>query len=241
MPSESVPSFEVWSETLVTFGYADPRQTRPPTTEESARREQVVYDLDAPTLTDYLTRLFENPAWIADRVDDEQIGVLTQFVFGCETCFMHEVQSPAVPQEAQARCFRSVATLYTDLLDRVCGRRGADPDLDPRNAGHGVDGVVYMMWDMDGGVGSPINDATRKPHLVEPSIHVLNTALNHCRTSACRLSALHGLGHAVSLNRSTNLAFVLRLQAVIGVFLERSTGPEWLRAYANNARDGCVL
>jgi hypothetical protein len=79
------------------------------------------------------------------------------------------------------------------------------------------------------------------PHLVEPGIEVLESVLRNCRTSACRVSALHGIGHIYfTHNQGGSKEIALRLQEIIDAFTDREDLPEWLRDYAAHAREGYV-
>jgi hypothetical protein len=77
-------------------------------------------------------------------------------------------------------------------------------------------------------------DQDQRPHLVEPGFRVIETVLAECRTSSCRISALHGLGHLHDYHGR-------RVERIIDGFLARPDLPEWLRTYAMKARGGCVM
>lgn len=196
-------------------------------------------DLDPVCVTQFLTKLFESPAFIADRYSNDQIADATWFLFGIDSEYLLNVQSSSVPADMQARCIRSIATLYTDMYDRVCGRRGSDPDTDLRETTE-VDGAVYMIWDMNY-VECTVMFPDRNPHLVEPGIEVLETVLQECRTSACRVSALHGIGHIrCAREYDGDRVIAERLKAIIDEFVHGRDLPDWLGEYAACARDGGV-
>jgi hypothetical protein len=188
------PSFDEWVEYCFTDGYRDFCGWADEPDDVVTAREERYHTFAPRTITSYLTRLFESPGFIADRYTDEQIADATWFIFGSSaSSYIHDARSPGVPREEQVRCLASVATMYTRLFDRVCGERGSNPDEDLREKTR-LDGAVYMIWDM-GGVEGTVLFPGRLPHLEKPGIEVLETILTECRTSACRTSALHGIGH----------------------------------------------
>ena len=106
----------------------------------------------------------------------------------------------------------------------------------------GIDCAVYMIWDMDH-IESSVMCPELWPHLVEPGIGVLETVLTKCRTSACLISALHGIGHIYGyLTRQghTEKTITARLQSIVDSFLKNRSMPDWLREYALEAREGHV-
>lgn len=186
-----------------------------------------------------MTRLFEAPAFIAERYTDFQIADATWYILGSASESIGMMACDTVPPELQIRCVRSVTTLYTDLFDRVCGNHGTDPDSDLLDSAK-VDQAVYMIWDMSGlelFAMFPHN----YPHLVEPAIEILENVLRRCRTSACRISALHGIGHTLCvLDHDGDASIAARLRAIIDEFANRLDVPDWLLKYAMDARSGMV-
>lgn len=233
------PSFDQWVQYAFTKA-VDDFWERSGDVEDVVRfREASFLDLDPVCVTEYLTRLFESPAFIADRYSNDQIADATSFLFGIGSEYFLEVQSNAVPADLQARCIRSVTRLYTDLYDRVCGQRGTDPDSDLRETCK-VDGAVYMIWDMNY-LECTVMFPERNRHLVEPGIEVLETVLRRCRTSACRVSALHGIGHIRCAHEyGGDGTIVERLKGIVDEFVRVRDLPDWLREYAACARDGGV-
>lgn len=233
-----IPTFDEWVHYCLTKGRADFSGTGEPV-EDYETWERRFHGMDRVLLTEYLTRLFAAPAWLAERYTDDQIADATWFTFGCASGYIGDMRSKSVPAELQVRCMRSIATLYTDLFDRVCGRRGADPDSDLRDAVE-IDGAVYMIWDMDNLEGA-IMFPEKGPHLVEPGIEILQAVLDRCRTSACLVSALHGIGHIYCIHSyQGSKEIARRLQAMVDEFLAKRSPPEWLCEYAANAREGAV-
>ncbi len=240
--ASDVPSFESWAAYCFEHGHSDFEALSKATGDEYeaiAARQERSLSVDPSVLTGHLTQLFESPAFIAERYTDDQIAAATWFIFGCGSGFLHEVRSEAVPPDLQIRCIRSIATMYTDLFDRVCGRRGAEPDSDLCSTSS-VDIAVYMIWDMDcleGAVMFPESG----PHLVEPAIEVLQTVLNRCRTSTCLISALHGVGHIYDIHSNGgDKAIAQRMRRMIDGFLKSRQLPEWIARYGLAAREGAI-
>ena len=239
MTDRTPPSFDEWVNYCFTQGHGDFSGTSSDDEEVVQAREARFFSMGPSLLTTYLTTLFESPSFVAERYTDNQIAEATWFLFGCGSGFIGDMRRGAVRQDLQVRCVRSITTLYTDLFDRVCGRHGTDPDSDLRDTSE-VDGAVYMMWDMDHLEGM-VMFPEKGPHLVEPGIEVLESVLRRCRTSACRVSALHGIGHIYCIhNYQGDKAIAARLRALVDAFTERDDLPEWLRDYAAHAREGYV-
>jgi len=205
------------------------------------QREKRFVLMDRAVVVGYLTRLFESPSFIADRYTDDQIADATWFIFGDGSQFI-SFKGVNVAYEAQARCVRAVATLYTDLFDRICGRRAADLTT-AFHGQKGIDCAVYMIWDM-GGLEFTVMFPDSPPHLIEPGVSVLETVLATCRTSACLVSAVHGIGHVIGINvcgkSAAEQAKVDRFRGLIDSFLATREIPDWLRKYAGDARTGNI-
>lgn len=233
------PTFDQWVHYCFTGGrsgftvhYDDPF-------EEAGALDAWICGIDGVLLTEYLTRLFESPQIIDERYSDDQIEHGISFIFGSESGFLFDVRTKKIPEALQIRCIRSIAVLYTDLFDQICGQRGMRPDIDLRDTDE-IDGRVYMIWDMDNIEGTLLFPDVA-PHLVEPAIEVLDTALNRCRTSACRVSALHGIGHVIcTSDTGMRASIATRLRSMVDEFLATKHPPEWLSEYAGLARQGYV-
>jgi hypothetical protein len=230
------PSFHEW----VRFCFGDAIQTRPKSEASIHDRSRRYHHLDTPLLMQYLTQLFEAPAWISREFSDFQVAQATWFIFGNESGYFERVRGANASKDEQIRCLRAIGTLYTDLYDRLCGRRGTDPDSELRNTVE-LDVAVYMIWDMDQ-LPATVLFPEKHPHLVEPAISVLEHTLLRCRTSTCRVSALHGIGHLVCRHDDQgDKSIAARLQRIVDTFLERTDLRKWLRDYAVQAREGAVL
>lgn len=239
MTSPQSPTFDQWVHYCFTQGRSDFKGISPDGDAAREARESLFHGIDRTLLTTYLTRLFESPAFIVERYTDDQIADAVWFIFGCGSGYIGEMRHGSVAPDLQVRCVRSLAVFYTDLLDHVCGRRGTDPDAELINNVE-VDGAVYMMWDMDHLEGT-VMFPDKHPHLVEPGIELLRTVLIRCRTSACRVSALHAIGHIYCIhNYSGSKTIAVRLQRMVDEFVKSNELPEWLADYAVAAREGAV-
>lgn len=240
MQTSSNLHFDDWVHYCFTKGHLDFSGTSGDPADVVEQRSSQFSRIDAPTLAQYLTALFEAPEFVADKYTDDQIAAATWYVFGVATCYISEVLDSKVAIEWQSRCLRSIATMYTNLFDRVCGKRGTDPDSELIGS-EKVDVAVYMIWDMDN-LQYATRTPEREPHLVEPTMEILRTVLTRCRTSSCIASALHGIGHLYSMHdREGHEEISLRLQQMVDDFLSVRDPPEWIREYAIQARNGEVL
>ena len=216
------PSYEEWIEFCFKDGYAwfnGKREVNPK------------FEIDNPVLvTEYLTRLFENPAFIAQRYDRHEIAEAIWFIFGVGSGYCSDMREPMVPPEKQIKCIHTVGIFYQNLLDKICNRDGTMADVDVTNTDD-VDKAVYMIWDMD---GLECGAMERKyAYLASPILSVLDSILS-LRTSTCLKSALHGLGHIASCHPEN-------VSRIVNDFLHKQNdSPEWLRQYARQARKGVI-
>ncbi|MCC6971673.1 MAG: hypothetical protein IT434_15790 [Phycisphaerales bacterium] len=231
MADANPPSFEEW------LHYCLTRESRNP--DESEEKRIARFELIEPSaLAALMHRLFASPGFLVDRCSPDQIGGLVDFLFSMDSGYMTRVfLARDVPASTQAALLTELSTFYIELLDRVCGRQGSDPDSDLRFTDH-VDGKVYMMWDMNGLECVAVR--SENPHLIEPGMRVLEAALFRCRTSACRISALHGIGHLYSMNSESQPSIARQLQSLVDRFVASTPLPDWLAEYAACARDGYV-
>lgn len=236
------PSFEVWVEGYFFRGLAPENSPFYVgfTPSASAHRSCEEWDgeIDTPLLAEYMIRLFEAPGFIADRLTDDEIAACIWSFFGGECHLFSELRRGGIEPEVLARCLRAIATMYTDFFDRVCGDRGRRPDED---LGSRVDSAVYMIWDMGQLEHAVTSDWPGGPY-TETGFTVLEAGLLRCRTAACRMSALHGIGHLLMQTAcSADSSIRERLRGLVDRFLNEKQPPEWLASYAREARSGCVL
>ncbi|MGD8450584.1 MAG: hypothetical protein PVJ57_02100 [Phycisphaerae bacterium] len=230
--SRPPPSFDEWVEYCFTQGHADSSvESGAPGYGEIMTRWSRFTDFEMRVLPEYITRLFRSPAFLADRYSDDQIGDGTWFLLGVESEYFLKLWFLPVGPDIQIECMSSVATLYTELYDRVCCKRGTDPGGDYTNSLK-VDIAVHMIWDMCS-LDAAVMPPEPMPHLVEPAFTVLDTILRRCRTSSCLTSALHGLGHL-------HEAHPRRVEKLIDRFLVSRQVSEHVREYALEARAGDV-
>ncbi|MCC5787104.1 MAG: hypothetical protein JJU33_10435 [Phycisphaerales bacterium] len=237
----SRPAFHAWFKYCFTRGAEDfagsiedqPRQSR---------RFEFVLTIDPALLTKHMTKLFESPGMIAERFSDAQIAAGISFLFGIQSYCFYRVLDERVQEAARDRCIRSIVTLYTDLLDRVCGKG-------PKDAGFGkgkisealeqfpaFDREIYGLWENDCSCYAVL-PLEGPDDAFERGVWVFEEILTRCQTSACRISALYKLGNAICVLRRPKPR-IARLQAAIDRFLKESEPPRWLAQYARDARTG---
>lgn len=239
MMTQPVPSYDEWADYSFTRGYADFASVDDTDDERIERFERFV-NIASPVLAGYIVRLFQSPEFLANRYTDNQIGNAVHFLFGTASEYFHKVRESSVEPALQVECYQSVETLYLRLFDRVCCNRGRNPDDRCEN---GVDGAVFMIWDMDCIEGAAMFEQEGN-FLTEPCLDVLEAVLHCSRTSTCQASALHGLGHLYShfegVGKDPTNPPARRVRRAIDTFLNRQDMPDWLREYALQARDGAV-
>ncbi len=134
MCEQVIPSFEEWVEYCFTQGYSDFNSSSKAedsvAADERFERAERFVSLDPPLLASYVAKLFRTPSFVASRDTDDQIGDGTWFLFGVASSYFCELRSRQVPKRLQIECMSSVTTMYTDLFDRVCCKRGTDLDGD---------------------------------------------------------------------------------------------------------------
>ena len=230
------PDYHEWVAYCFEQGYSDFHEDEKTADEPKEviweREERFCGRIPYDVLTEYGIRLFEQPAFLIEKYTDQQITEGVWFLFGSASEYFHDFRDKVVPTDNQLALMHSVATMYTDLFDRVCNRHGKDPDEDCVNE-LPLDVAVFMIWDMSC-IEGPLCFPKDHPHLVDPSFDVLETALFKCRTSTCKLSALHGLGEVQRKHQE-------RVHELIDRFLDQPDQPEFLREYAVSARSGDVL
>ena len=188
-------------------------------------------EIPAREITEHLIRLFEAPAFVADRYSSSGIAAGIEYIFSSESAYFYAVREEAVPRDLQIRCYRGLTTLYREMFDRVC-RAFDDPNVNLESIGKApVEAVVTMIWDMGNVEGAAL--WPEFSHLVDPCFEVLEASL-YCRAGACRISGLHGLGHLKQHHPE-------RVEQLVTDFLEGDRLPNWLRDYAEAARGGYVL
>ncbi len=210
-------------------GYADFANA---TNEAAEARDERFAPVRGFVLCDYLTRLFESRGFVAERYTDAQIAAGVWFIFGIASEYLRYADWPC-DVRATSRCIRAIGTMYRDLFDCVCGDHGSDSQSERIDAG--VDCAVYMIWDMDSSLGAGLAGSNwAAGQIAEAELAVLDMALFCCRTSACQVSALHGIGEIIVPRREGQVTE--RLRQLIDRYLAERSPPEWLREYAALAR-----
>lgn len=182
-------------------------------------------------LASYMRRLFQNSTGCLEVRTSDEIASGLWYIFGINSNYWWEVRSPAVPELEQAETVLSIAKFYRDFLDHRCDDSGRFP---ARSTSHfnRLDGAVYMLWDMDCLEGAAM--IYKESHLVEPIFSVLKQALD-CKSVACQISALHGLGHLQMYNHEI-------VNQIIEPFIrEHRAALPWVEKYAGRALIGHVL
>jgi len=254
------PTFEEWIEYCFTQGSSDfvadcrnePQRNHDGPTDPEALAELVRLDqqrqarvdrfasIPPRVLAEYLTRLFESPAFIASRYSDEYMADGVWHIFGLESESICIACQDEVPLEVQRRMLRSIATIYRELFDPVCCRTETAHDPDTPIA---IKGAIYMIWDMDV-LEHIVLRPNSPPAMTECGLYVIETILTTCRSHACIQSALHGIGHAVSASVSgvpRDEQFAHQLQHLVDNLLATRELPAALRDYAQAARRGDVV
>ncbi|MFA9480387.1 hypothetical protein ACERK3_19115 [Phycisphaerales bacterium AB-hyl4] len=226
------PTFEEWVHYCFTQGYRDFHEDFKGSDHDAcAERETRFLGFDSSVLADYIVRLFGNSDSLADGYTDDQIADGVWFIFGVASSYFHVVRDK-VDKPMQVACIKSVESLYLRLFDRICCKRGSDPDGDYINTLK-VDIAVHMIWDMDCIEGA-VMFKDQYPHLVQPGLMVLENIALKSRTSTCMMSALHGLGHIQHYHPQA-------CKRIIDRFLKMRKAPDWVREYAVQACTGQVM
>ncbi len=181
------------------------------------------------TLAQYFQRLFWDPLPYLDHRSFEDLSAGLVCLFGSSHGYWWKIRDASVPIEEQAKACLALKSLYQNCFDVLCDDRRSAP-ASGFNKLNPLDGTVYMLWDYDCLEGAVYN---KEEHLIGPIFSVLEEALN-CKTVACQISGLHGLGHLQPFN-------VERVKSLIKPFIrgKRATLP-WVEAYAREALVGQV-
>jgi hypothetical protein len=178
---------------------------------------------------EYLTRLFEDPAPLADQFADSQIGQGLYYLIdnGAGTHCRFLIDG-SVPIEDRVRCIEAMQTLFARLFQPRCAPVLSHLD---EPGGNKLNQVCYMWWDI---IPLAASSKPRKPDPIhEASLGVMHATLQ-LPNPACQESAIHGLGHWAR-------AYPEFTAATIDAYLaaNRTLRPGLVR-YAQAARTGCV-
>lgn len=218
-----MPSFDDWVTYSFTRGYA--------AFHGKADADATMERISPTVVTEYLTRLFDSPSSVADRFSHDQIADGIWFILGTGSEWFHKVRDNSVPRPAQRTCYRGLKKLYRTLFDPLC-RSYDDPKVNLKTINESrLEGAVYMIWDMD-----CVEVAAMLPefdYLLDSCLEVLAAAARDCRCGACKVNALHGLGHLAQYHPQ-------RVEQLTGPIVRNRNLPRWLREYAEAARAGYV-
>lgn len=211
--------------------------------DHEVRSPEWYFDLDAAecnvsaeVTVAYLTRLFRSALTYLDRYDARQLNQgLWYIADGSGGGHMLALTDKSVPLAERIHCVESFSSLFEDLFALRCSEHlihlmvpsGAPhPEPNPLNL------VCYMWWDIMPWEGAP-KDALRH-EFDAAALGVMERTLS-LESSACRESALHGLGH-------WQRYYPDRVAEIIDrALLGSRNWPEELHTYARNAKGGCVL
>lgn len=187
------------------------------------------HEPDPKICLDYLTKLFTAPE-ILDEYLDEQVRDGLYFLVS-NACSSHTIPlcDQITPMQQRIECVRSMQTLFSEFLTKRCSEHLSHRDQAGANP---VNSVAYMWWDILPLCGRP--DDKKFQELDEASLEVMEQTLE-LDSTACKESALHGLGH-------WHLQYPDRVESIVDRFLKTkktSITPE-LESYARAARQGCV-
>ena len=178
----------------------------------------------------WLTRLCEQADTVLTPYTNAQINQGFWYILGSgDDDAVAALTDERVPEPARVGCVDAFPMVFARLFARRCSPhlgRLDEPGADPLNS------ACYMWWDLMP-IG-PNPTAPGRANLDSACLEAMRAILE-LDADACRESALHGLGH-------WHLGYPARVTTIIDEFLARTPNvrPE-LRAYALNARRGCVL
>ncbi len=186
--------------------------------------------MPARTKSNYLYRLLTNSRELLTSISPERVTRLIWYINSHDSGCWTDATSVGIPEERQASIVRSLKGLYLDYFESACDGGGLRPAID-LDSFDGLDGAVYMFWDM--GIIECSAFPGGEPHLVDPIFEVLETALS-CKTLACQISGLHGLGHL-------HWHHGARASSLVDKFIANGQARlPWLMEYAQQARVGRV-
>lgn len=176
----------------------------------------------------YLSSLFENPVASLAAYTDAQINQgLWYLVSNACSSHMFALTDGRVPRQDRLDCIQSIYTLFEALFMPRCSANLQYMDERTQGMPNPLDLVCYMWWDLIPVYGASAGDTA------DTIIEVM-TAMLALDSVACRVSALHGLGH-------WHAYVPKQVEHIIDTFLKHVKGarPE-LISYAQWARTGCV-
>ena len=144
------------------------------------------------SLAEHMARLFEQPAFLAERFSSEQIDQGFWFLPHGEWDHYKYALRDEIPLETQLRWVRAIPNLYRNLFAPLCsphmGSQPINQDL-PENP---LNGACYMFWDMND-LYALVSSFWHR-HVWPDALRALEQILE-IDSIPCQESALHGLGH----------------------------------------------
>jgi hypothetical protein len=207
--------------------------------DHEVRQPEWYFDLDAPVWSapspltlQYLTRLFNDPlTYVASYTDEEVNQGLWYLVSNAASNHMFALTDESVAPRSRVECVRSFLPLFEKLFAPRCSEHlshkftsRSQTEANPLNES------CYMWWDFISFIGFP-DPPTEK--LNDTALSVMEE-ICCLESTACRESALHGLGHWQPYCS-------VRVGEIIDRILSNSSS--WtaeLTTYAGKARAGCV-
>lgn len=191
--------------------------------------ERDAYPREPEQIALLIAEMFENSGRLLERFSDAQLDQGLWFVVsGDGSEFMFSLVEEKVPLAVRVRALRSFVPLFEQVMALRCSPvlcHLDEPGAKPLND------VCYMWWDI-----LPIHGRPDRPErrAFDAEVLLVLARLLAIPHDACRESALHGIGHWC--------IYYPELGRVVDDFLARTPDlrPE-LVAYAERARDGCVL
>lgn len=220
------PGFDEWLDYCFTRGLDDFHARGP---DSDAHDERIArFESYSPAIGGHIVRLFESPAFLADRFTDDQLAAGIRYIFGAPSQHFIGMKAEA-PRELIERCVRASLTVFTDLFDPVCVRREerASGERPPDS----IEQAVIDIWDSGyDAVAMPQNASEAE---FEAGLFVIEGVLERCRSAACRLSALEGIGTGLM---SSVRGRGRRLRGILRSLLRRDDLQQEVRALAEGLR-----
>lgn len=193
--------------------------------------EEGVFDDPMQGFT-FMESLLAKPKTDLEPFSDDQIGQGLNFIFN-NSCsnLSHDFKDAAVLFERREKVLRSLFNLFKDVLDVRCEHKTAAFSQEKSSY---LNGICYMFWDV-----TPLSVWSGFPKIEKRGYdEAMIAVMAQCLTldnPACVESALHGLGHAVTILPKMAIP-------VIDEFLKKHKNKgRILLNYAEMARTGMIL
>jgi hypothetical protein len=214
------PTYEEWIDWIFNHEITEP----PWYNQDNAPKLDISY----LTLNLYLQKLFTEPISELKEFDDEQIGQGLYFIVDDITSIhMYAISSTTVDWDIRKITTSSIYELFNKLFALKC-----DNQMSEESGENFISMACYMWWDIGLIRGFSANLADIK--LVNEIITVIKKTLE-LSSDACRISALHGLGHLF-------VQYPNEVVEIIDKFISDNPSISVeVREYAMRAREGNVM